>query len=114
MRKILLFVLCVLLAASLIANGILIYIANQNHQILEQEARRERILDFRDLFAEQVLLASKEIDFDNRLALETTVRSLNDHEILAGWQEFTRSETKEQATASAKKLLKILIDKTSK
>lgn len=71
-------------------------------------------MEFRNMFTEQVLLTSKEIDFDTRLALETSVRGLNDPEIFAAWQAFTNSETKEQATATAKGLLKLLIEKTSK
>jgi len=107
-------VLCALLIASFIVSGCLVYglYQTQKNVILQQD--NDRLMEFRNMFTEKVLLANREIDFETRLVLETTVRGLNDPEIFASWQEFTNSETKEQATASAKDLLKLLIEKTSK
>ncbi|MFH1968654.1 MAG: hypothetical protein ABIJ84_04680 [bacterium] len=114
LKKTALIIFILLFFASVVLNGIFMYKIYQDNQVFEQSRRDDRIMDFRNMFTEQVLLASREIDFDTRLALETAVRSLTDSEILSGWQEFTRSETKEEATASAKNLLKLLIKKTSK
>jgi len=105
--------LFVLLLASLAANSVLFYRLYQSQQVFEEKRENGRIMAFRNMFSEKVLLAEKEIDFDTRLALETSVRSLDDPEILAGWQEFTICEAKEDATAAAKKLLKLLINKTA-
>jgi hypothetical protein len=65
------------------------------------------------MFTEKVLLAERDVDFDTRLSLETAVRALNDQEIFDQWQKFTKSATKEEASAEAKKLLRILVQKTS-
>ena len=65
------------------------------------------------MFEEKVLLSNKEIDFDTRLSLETAVRNLNDQEVFNQWEKFTNSQTKEDATAQAKALLELLIQKTS-
>jgi hypothetical protein len=64
------------------------------------------------MFTENVLLADKEIDFDSRLSLETSVRTLNDKEIFDQWQVFTKTLTKEDASLQAKKLLRLLVEKT--
>jgi len=103
-----------LLLASSVVNGALLYGLYQTQKIAVSQEDNDRIMEFRNMFTEQVLLASKEIDFETRLVLETTVRSLEDPEIFASWQEFTNSETKEAATSSAKDLLRLLIDRTSK
>jgi hypothetical protein len=58
------------------------------------------------------LFSNKEIDFDSRLTLETTVRSLNDEEVFKQWERFTGCQTKEEATIEAKALLRLLIKKT--
>ena len=102
-----------LLLASLVVNGVLIYTVYKTQKVIEQTQKSDRIMWFRNMFAEQVLLATKEVDFETRLALETSVRGLNDPEIFAGWQKFTGSETKEEATLAAKNLLKLLIKRTS-
>ncbi|MCX6723957.1 MAG: hypothetical protein NT155_02140 [Candidatus Staskawiczbacteria bacterium] len=98
---------------SLAVNGVLVYVLVKNNQLYSQHQVNKKILDFRNMFTEKVLLSDKEIDFDTRLSLETAVRGLNNPEILSQWQAFTNSQTKEEATAQAKKLLNLLIQKTS-
>lgn len=85
----------------------------KNEEIAKLQVDKN-ILAFRNMFTEKVLLAEKEVDFDSRMSLETAVRSLADKEIFDLWQEFVKSQTKEQATAGAKKLLSLLIQKTLK
>ena len=65
------------------------------------------------MFTEKVLLSDKEIDFDTRLSLETAVRNLNDAEIFNQWEAFVNSQTNTEATTQAKKLLELLMKKTS-
>lgn len=85
----------------------------KNTQLLSQYTPSEKIMVFRNMFTEKVLLSESEVDFDTRLTLETTVRALNDQEIFDSWQAFTKSTTKEEATAKAKALLHLLIQKTA-
>ena len=106
-------VLCIFIFASLVANGILIYVVVKGTQVSQQHQVNQKVLDFRNMFTQKVLLSNQEIDFDNRLALETAVRGLNDPAIFASWQAFTNCQTKESATAQAKALLELLIEKTS-
>lgn len=72
-----------------------------------------KVLDFRNMFSEKILLATGEVDFDTRLTLETAVRELKDQEIFNQWEKFTKCQTKEAATTEAKNLLKLLIKKTA-
>ena len=112
-KIILIIILCVFLCASLALNGTLIFTLGKDLKIYQQAQANKKILDFRDMFTEDVLLSDQPIDFDTRLSLETAVRALNDAEIFNQWQEFTSSQTKEDATVQAKKLLDLLIKKTA-
>ncbi len=78
---------------------------------LEEQTDREEIIGFTGLFIEKVLKAEKDVDFETRLSLETAVRELDDDEILAQWQEFTGSQTKESAQNELKNLLALLVKK---
>ena len=98
---------------SLAVNGVSVFTLVKNSQLYSQRQIDRKVLDFRNMFTEKVLLSDKEIDFDTRLALETAVRSLNDAEIFGQWQAFTNSQTREEATNQARKLLKLLIQRTS-
>lgn len=70
-----------------------------------------KVLYFTNMFIDNVLMANKEVDFDSRLNLETTVRNLNDKEIFDQWQKFTKSTVKEDASREVKTLLQLLIKK---
>lgn len=80
----------------------------------ETEQMNAKILSFMGMFTENVLLANKEIDFDTRLELETAVRSVNDEEIFAQWQRFTKSTEKSDASNQVKILLNLLVKKIKK
>ena len=73
-----------------------------------------KVMAFRNMFTENVLLSNKEIDFETRLEMENAVRELKDQQILLQWQRFTESTTQEDASLQAKKLLQLLIQRTSK
>src|SRR3989339_1394978 len=100
-------------AISLALNIFLVFKIGEITTIRQENQVNTKVLAFRDMFSEKVLLASKDIDFDTRLELENSVRSLNDTEIFEQWKRFVDSETKEQATYEAKNLLSLLIVKTS-
>jgi hypothetical protein len=105
--------ICAVACISLLLNGVLVFMLTNNSQFYQQHQVNQKVLEFRNLFTEKVLLSEKEIDFDTRLSLETAVRNLNDKEIFNQWQAFTNSQTKEDATIQAKALLNLLIQKTS-
>jgi DNA-directed RNA polymerase specialized sigma subunit len=83
----------------------------QTQTSLETQKTNEEILEFTKLFIQKVLRAETEIDFENRLKLENTVRDLKDEEILTQWQKFTESKSEIQAQEEVKNLLEMLINK---
>ena len=100
-----------LLCLSLAVNGWLAYLFYQSVKAYQAQQINIRTLSFADMFVEKVLLAEREIDFDTRLTLEAAVRSLNDQQIFDQWQEFTKAQTREEASDQAKQLLNLLIKK---
>lgn len=69
----------------------------------------EQVLAFATLFIDRVLKAEGEIDFETRLKLESSVRDLNNDEILVAWQQFTDSQSEQQAQQAVKRLLSVLV-----
>lgn len=112
-KIIFIFLLCIFICASLAGNAYLYFEMQKINKLYQEKQTNLKVLEFRNMFTENVLLADKEIDFDTRLTLETSVRSLNDQEIFNQWQVFTKSITKEDASVQAKKLLRILVQRTS-
>ncbi len=109
--------LIILLAGSLVANAalsvLLVQQVNSSHAQEQQIQQALRVLYFRNLFDQHVLLAEQEVDFKNRLDLETTVRELHDTEILAQWEKFTNSPNSGEAREAAKQLITLLIHKST-
>jgi len=112
-KKALVIILAAACAISLAVNGYLIFGIVKLNQAYQARQVNERVLVFRNMFTEKVLLATGEVDFDTRLNLETAVRNLDDQEIFNQWQIFIKAQTKEEASAQAKKLLHLLVQKTS-
>ena len=112
-QKIILIIFVILFCASVLTNVYLVFHAFKITEALNKQKINEKVLIFRNMFSENVLLGEKEVDFDTRLTLETAVRNLNDPEIFNQWQAFTKAQTKEDTTRQAKKLLNLLIQKTS-
>lgn len=108
-------VLIAVLCISIFANAFMVFMCARTYVVLNQSLSRKEIkydiLSFANMFVEQVLMAQGEVDFDTRLTLETSVRSLNDKEILSQWQKFTKSSD-ETASSEAKNLLHLLIRKS--
>ena len=82
-------------------------------KLVEQNQTNKKIADFAILFVEKVLKSEKDVDFEERLILETAVRDLNDQEILLQWRKFTESKIKEDAQREVKNLLELLFKKIS-
>lgn len=112
-KTLFIFALCALAGISLAANGFLIYTLEKNSEAYSLHQVNQKVLAFRNMFEEKVLLSDQPIDFDTRLSMETAVRALNDQGIFDQWQKFTNSQTQADATAQAKALLELLIQKTS-
>ncbi len=112
-KKSILIAIGITLLVSVVGNIYLIYAISKMETALKDREIDSRVLAFRNMFTENVLLGEKEIDFDTRLALETAVRNLNDQEIFTQWERFTKSQTKEDASYQTKKLLRILVQKTA-
>jgi hypothetical protein len=73
----------------------------------------EKVLDFTNFFIKELLKSEGEVDFEVRLKLENLVRSLDDQEILAQWNNFTNSQTEIESQNQVKNLLELLINKIS-
>lgn len=73
--------------------------------------KNEKALTFMRLFVSKVLKGNIEVDFEDRLRLENTVRDIKDDEILSSWRKFTESKTETSAQEEAKNLLEILTNK---
>jgi len=80
---------------------------------LAQERTNKKIADFAGLFIKKVLKADHDVDFEERLRLETAVRDLKDDEILLQWKKFTDSKTSDEAQREVKNLLDLLVSKIS-
>lgn len=83
-------------------------IIKQNN--IKQEANKE-ILSFTLLFMNKVLQGSKEISFDDRLQLETSVRNLNDEDIYDSWKTFTKATNDTEVQKDFYNLFTILLEK---
>lgn len=78
---------------------------------LEASKINEPVLSFTKFFIEKVLKAEKEVDFETRLELESSVRKLDDEGILVQWQKFVDSKTEAEAQQEVKNLLELLVNK---
>jgi len=115
MSKIVISSIIVILTISLSVNIILGFTILNQYTLLKQTGYKkinQNVLEFRDSFLKNIILSDKEVDFDTRLELETSVRNLNDVDILKQWQKFTKSQLKEDVSSEAEKLLNLLIEKT--
>lgn len=105
--------ICIIACLSLMLNGVMFFTLVKTQKAYQLQQTNNNVSNFQNMFIEKVLLSDKEIDLDTRLELETAVRALGDEEIFTQWQSFVNSATKEDATIQAKKLLELLIQKTS-
>jgi hypothetical protein len=116
-RTIIRAILAIIFTFSVLCNVLLSYGFSKSQTDLisarENQQFNLKVLEFRNLFTRAIILSSTEVDFDTRLALETSVRALNDQEIFGQWKKFTAAKTKEDASLQAKQLLELLIEKTS-
>lgn len=110
-KKIIFIFLATLMLVSLVLNAWLFYQLNIALKVYNSQQFDAKVLSFAGMFVEDVLMASKEIDFDTRLSLETAVRGLNDQSVFNQWQRFTKATTKEDSSNEAKLLLDLLIRK---
>ena len=79
--------------------------------VISSQRYNDLNINFLKMFIKQVIKSDKEVDFDTRLKLENSIRSLNDAELLAQWQKFANSNGEEEAQKKVKNLLEMLVDK---
>lgn len=115
-KKIFLIILIALIILSIALNVALIILYNKAAgkaaEANNLNQYNAKLLMFRNLFTENIILSEKTVDFETRLKMEEAARDLNDSEIFALWQSFTKSQTSQEVNAGAKNLLNALIKKT--
>ncbi len=67
--------------------------------------------DFFHDFFHKVIIADKEISFDDRLVLENAIRALNDEETLGAWRSFTNAKTSKETESALKILMDRILDR---
>lgn len=77
----------------------------------EKVILNKNVLSFTKMFIKQVIKSDKEVDFDTRLQLENSVRSIKDNDVMYKWKSFIDSKTEVEAQDNVKNLLEVLIDK---
>ncbi len=92
------------------AQGVRRELATNQQAVVSQQVNNQ-VLDFAKLFVDKVLRAKGEIDFETRLALESSVRAIKDDQLLSAWQSFTDSKTEGEAQERVKELLSLIISK---
>ena len=113
-RLILIVIILILLASNIFLRVHYFYSQKElkeTKSALETQVMNGKVLDFSKLFIEKVLKAEEEINFEDRLKLENTVRNLNDEEILAQWNKFIESKDEMEAQREVKNLLELLVNK---
>ena len=84
---------------------------NRANEFLYTKQINEKTLAFSKLFVDKVLKGGSEIDFEDRLKLENSVREINDQEIFDQWQKFVKGGTDQEDQQNLTKLLKLLVIK---
>ena len=77
----------------------------------EKQKINTKILSFTQLFVEKVLSGTREVSFDDRLALENAVRDLNDKDIFESWQTFTKAKDSAEIQKDFYALFRLLLSK---
>ena len=117
MQKIRLFVITLIsvLTAGNICLGVLYFINHAELVRCEKQTVIQQtngnVLLFAGLFIDKVLLGQGTVSFEDRLSLENAVRSINDKEIFAQWESFTKSQTDNESQTAVGNLLKLLFGK---
>jgi len=111
------FLIILILAAVVIVLGVQLYIINQNLKLAQNTVKTfqydQKVLNFTKLFIAKVLKADGEVSFDDRLALENSVRGIDDKTIFDQWQKFISAKTALEAQIEVKNLLEMLVGKIS-
>ncbi|MBU3895985.1 hypothetical protein KKG36_01600 [Patescibacteria group bacterium] len=75
--------------------------------------RNEKILNFTNLLIDKVIRADREVSFEDRLALENSIREIKDDDIFRLWQQFVDAKTEFDAQQMLEELLDVLAGKIS-
>lgn len=97
--------------------GVLCYSYSQSfyqQKTLNQSYKHsEKVIAFAKLFIQKVIKANGQISFEDRLALENSVRATGDADIVAQWRRFTDATSEAQTQQELKNLLDLLVNKIS-
>ena len=117
-KRLVIITVIALLTAGNIFFGVQLFICKMElsraNQSLYTKQINEKTLAFGKLFVEKVLKGASEVDFEDRLKLENSVREINDQEIFDQWQKFIKSENDQQAQEEVAELFIMLLDKITK
>jgi len=112
-KKISVIVIVVLVVGNIIFAQLYFSNKQQSEKASEQMIvmkKEKKVLAFLQLFVEKVLQAEEEVSFNDRLALETAIRELDDNQIMVKWQAFVDSKNSQQSQDNLKDLLGILVN----
>ena len=114
-RESLPFLVILILVAVVIVLSVQLYIISHNLAISDNTVKTfqydQKVLNFTKLFIGKVLKADGEVNFEDRLQLENTVRDIDDKTIFDQWQKFVNAKTSLEAQIEVKNLLEMLVDK---
>ncbi|HCC60124.1 MAG: hypothetical protein A2402_01975 [Candidatus Staskawiczbacteria bacterium RIFOXYC1_FULL_37_43] len=114
-KRLILLIVISLLTAGNIYLGAQLFICKMElsraNQSLYIKQINEKTLVFAKLFVEKVLAGESEVDFEDRLQLENSIREINDPKIFDQWQKFIKSENDQQAQQEVRALFTMLLNK---
>jgi hypothetical protein len=114
-KKLVLILAALLLVLGNLFFGIEYFLQAKKIQSLEKEieARQtnDRVVNFLNIFIENVLKTDKEVSFEDRLKLENAIRDIDDPEILARWEKFTSASYENDIQNGVKDLLQVPVKK---
>ncbi len=116
-KNIILTIIVVLLVFGNVFLGIKYFFQVQETEQLQKQLTTQqtnvKVANFLNLFVKKVLKTDKEVPFEDRLKLENSIRDINDPEVLAKWEQFTKGTNEAQIQQGVKDLLEVLVSKIS-
>ena len=108
-------IIILLLLAGNIFLGVKYFLQFKETQKIQKELSakkvNDKIVNFLNLFIEKVLKTDKEVSFEDRLKLDTTIRDIHDPELLSKWENFTGGTNEAEIQQGVKDLLEVLVNK---
>lgn len=117
-KKPIIILFIIILIAGNVLFGVLYFkqhteLVNMEKQVSAQQTNG-KILAFAQLFVDKVLKGTGEIDFEDRLQLENSVRDINDAQVFDQWQKFVKSADDQDAQQQVAELFTLILNKITK